>query len=209
MEHLTNDEIVLAGLGATSRTSSNRGFKMDIGASTYRKQFIERVNQLPKTIQNDLKTEKAMVQDSPFYATAQIHGTRTELIKLSTPEQLGITNIDNGKLGKDQYLTVSGIKLQYDRSSINGSFTDQFPIELINGEWELVLNRKKVFSHQQIRSFDDGYFGYDTNKAKGLYLLNHPKLIHPQTPIEFNINTAGEVQGFVRVSFEGTVVSTY
>ena len=207
MEHLTNEEIILAGLGGTSPRSSN--IKMDIGASKYRKHFIERVRLLPKNIQSALKTHKAQIEDAPFYATAELTGTRTELIKLSTPEEITITNIDNGKLGKDQHLTLSAIKLLYDAKSIEGSFTDPFPRELLNGEWELVLNGKKVFRKQQIRNFHDGFYGYQVNKPFGLYELGNPKQISPQTPIEFNLNTKRPVEGFVKVSFEGTVVSTF
>jgi len=78
----------------------------------------------------------------------------------------------------------------------------------LNGEWEIELNGQKVFEKQPIRRFSDGIYGYDTNKPFGLYILNNPKLISPQTPIEFNVNLPNEVKGYLKVFLEGTSVNS-
>ncbi|MCI5058473.1 MAG: hypothetical protein MRY83_20340, partial [Flavobacteriales bacterium] len=197
MEELTNEEIILAGLGSASRGMSRKGIKGEIGASKFRKHFLERAHQLPKPIQKSLVTGKAQISDAPYYSTAEIKGTRCELIRLSVSEEIGITNIDNGKLGKDRHLTLSGIRLLYDASAINGNFVNGFPADLLNGEWEMELNGKKVFEKQPIRRFFDGFYGYNTNKPFGLYVLNNPKTIEPQTPIEFNVDLPDDVNGFL------------
>ena len=220
MEELTHEEVVLSGLGELGkrgRSKSNNGrhtglknaVKGEMGASRFRKQFLERVHLLPKDIQMALKSGKAQISDAPYYATAEIKGTRSELIKLSVSEELGITNLDNGKLGKDRHLTVSGIRLLFDSNAIDGAFTDTFPADLMNGEWEMELNGKKVFEKQPMRRFFDGFYGYNTQKPFGLYVLNNPKTINPQTPIEFNVNLPNEVQGFLKVFLEGTTVYGY
>ena len=134
-----------------------KAVKQEIGASTFRKHFLERVHTLPKNIQKALADGKAQISDAPYYATAEIKGTRAELIKLSIPEELGITNIDNGKLGKDRHLTLSGIRLLFDASAKDGQFIDTFPADLLNAEWELELNGKKVFEKQHVRRFIDGF----------------------------------------------------
>ena len=180
-----------------------------MGASRFRRHFLERVHKLPKEMRVALKNGRAQISDAPYYATAEVKGTRTEMIKLSQPELLGITNIDNGKLGKDRHLTLSGVRLLYDANSIDGEFTDSFPAALLNGEWELELNGKKVFGKQPIRRFFDGFYGYNANKPFGLYVLNNPKTIKPQTPIEFNINFPKQVDGFLKVFLEGTTVYGY
>ena len=230
MDELTNEEIVLAGLGDLGDVDFEdadlgrhrarprhgrppmflkRATKNEMGASRFRKHFLDRIHKLPRAIQSALANGKAQISDAPYYATAAIKGTRSELIKLSTPEELGLTNIDNGKLNKDRYLTLSGIRLLYDRQSISGNFTDPYPTELLNGEWELELNGQKVFEKQPIRKFFDGFYGYNTAKPFGLYVLNNPKSISPQTPIEFNINLPKAVQGFIKVFFEGTSVYAF
>lgn len=231
MDDLTNEEIVLAGLGEidpmeddmymddtgdlgrrgrrgrrTRGRNLKRAVKSEIGASRFRRHFLDRAHKLPRPIQSALAQGKAQISDAPYYATAEIKGTRSELIKLSIPEELGLTNIDNGKLNKDRYLTLSGIRLLYDASAIDGAFTDSFPPELLNGEWELELNGQKVFEKQPIRRFFDGFYGYNTTKPFGLYVLNNPKTINPQTPIEFNINLPNALDGFLKVFFEGTSV---
>jgi hypothetical protein len=207
MDELTQDEIILAGLGG--RRGQMQAVRNEIGASRFRRHFLERFNQLPKEIQQALQQGRAQISDAPYYATAAMTGTRTELIKLSTPEQIGITNIDNGKLGKDRHLTLSAIRLLYDIDSLDGKFVDVFPANLLNGEWELEINGKKVFEKQPIRRFFDGFVGYDVNKPFGLYVLNNPKNITPQTPIEFNVNLPAAEPGFLKVMLEGTTVYGY
>lgn len=206
MEELTNDEIILAGLGHRKGTGIRNSVKSEIGASKFRKHFLERVHLLPKAIQRALVNHKAQISDAPYYATAEIKGTRAELIKLSVPEEIGVTNIDNGKLGKDRHLTLSGIRVLYDGRAIDGSFIDNYPSDLLNAEWELELNGRKVFEKMPFRKFFDGFYGYNTNKPFGLYMLNNPKVINPQTPIEFNVNLPKQVAGFLKVFLEVTTV---
>ncbi|MBL4594700.1 MAG: hypothetical protein JKX68_12930 [Flavobacteriales bacterium] len=207
MEDLTNEEIILAGLGHRRGSAGlKRAVRNEIGASRFRRQFLDRVHLLPKSIQRALINKKAQISDAPYYATAPIKGTRAELIKLSVPEEIGITNIDNGKLGKDRHLTLSGIRVLFDATANDGAFIDQFPTDLLNAEWELELNGRKVFEKMPFRKFFDGFYGYNINKPFGLYLLNNPKVINPQTPIEFNINLPKQVNGFLKVFLEGTTV---
>ena len=204
MENLTNQEIVLAGLGATSPVK--QAARSEIGASLYRKHFLERIHLLPEPLQKALKEGKAQISDAPFYATAEIKGTRAELIKLSIPEELGITNIDNGKLGKDRYFTLSALRLYYDALSITGKFIDPYPATLLNGEWELEIDGRNVLEKQPIRKFHDGIFGYNTQQPFGLYVLDNPKLIEPQTPVEFNVSVPDNLPGFLKIMLEGTTV---
>lgn len=213
MEELTNEEIVLAGLGEVGarrrKVRPSRNFKGEMGASRFRKQFLERAHKLPSPIQKALTTGRAQISDSPYYATAEIRGTRCELIKSSQPEMLGITNIDNGKLGKDKHLVLSAIRVLYDPQNIEGSFSTSYPTQLLNAEWELEINGKKVFEKQPMRRFFDGMFGYNNSKPFCLYVLNNPKTIDPQTPIEFNVSLPDELQGYLKVFLEGTVVYGY
>ncbi len=209
MEDLTNEEIILSGVDGRGSRSLRKAAKHEIGASRFRKHFLERIHKLPRTTQQALRSGRAQISDAPYYATAAIRGTRTEMIKLSQAEELGITNIDNGKLGKDRHLTLSGIRVLYDATAIDGGFTHPFPPALLNGEWELEINGKKVFEKQPMRRFDDGHYGYNITKPFGMYMLNNPKTIEPQTPIEFNINLPSEVPGFLKIFFEGTSVYGY
>lgn len=213
IDEFTNEEIILDGMDDTMgrgrnarRSRVRKAVKNEMGASRFRRHFLDRVHKLPRTLQSQLARGKAQISDAPYYATEEIRGTRVELIKLANPEKLGVTNIDNGKLNKDRYLTLSGIRLLYDVESIEGCFTDPFPADLLNGEWELELNGQKVFEKQPIRKFFDGFYGYNTIKPFGLYIVDNPKIVAPQTPIEFNVNLPNEVSGFLKVFLEGTTV---
>lgn len=208
MNQFTSSDIILAGLGGAG-TGVGTSMNKEMGASIIRMQFLERVHMLPEHIQQALLNGKAQISDSPYYSTATIQGTRAELIKLSTSEQLGVTNIDNGKLNKDRFLVLSGFRLLYDASSIDGKFIDNFPPELLNGEWEVELNGKKVFEKQPIRKFFDGFFGYDVQLPFGTRLVDNPKIIEPQTPIEFNVSLPAALTGFLKVEIIGTCVYGY
>ena len=208
MEELTNEEIVIAGLGEVGGRGSRlrKAVRGEIGASRYRKQFLERVHKLPRNIQKALMNGRAQISDAPYYATAEIQGNRCEMIKPSQSEQIGITNIDGGKLGKDRYLVLSAIRLLWDTNAIDGSFTSSGMPDFMNGEWDMEINGKKVFEKMPIRKFHDSWYGYRTQAQYATYTLNNPKIIEPQTPLEFNVNFPNQVQGFLKVFLEGTVV---
>jgi hypothetical protein len=211
MDDLTNEEIVLAGLGGLEGKRGNlrNSVRKEIGASKFRKHFLERVHKLPRHLQKALMNGRAQISDAPYYATAEIQGSRCEIIKPSQPEQIGITNIDNGKLGKDRYLVLSGIRLLWDETNINGNYTSSYAPNLVNGEWEVEINGKKVFEKMPMRKFHDAWFGYKTNIAFGTYILDNPKIIDPQTPIEINVTFPGQVNGFLKVFLEGTTIYGY
>lgn len=213
MEELTQDEIILSGLGRGRNMNNNmrlkKAVRSEMGASRFRKQFLERVHLLPKEIQTALMKSKAQISDAPYYSTGEIRGTRAEVIKLSNSEEIGITNIDNGKLNKDRHFILSAIRLMYDATSPLGHFLYSFPTQLLNAEWELELNNKKVFEKMPIRKFHDGFFGFDVHKPFGMYVLNNPKVISPQTPIEFNVDLPSELQGHLKVFLEGTTVYNF
>ncbi len=206
---LTNEEIILAGLDA-ARTFPGKGIiKGESGASLFRRQMLERIPQLPKEIQNALKDQKAQISDSPYYSTGEIKGTRAELIKLSVSETMGVTNIDNGKLNKDRYLVLSAFTLLYEPKDILGAFTTPYTVELLNGEWEFSINGRKVFEKMPVRKFHDGMYGYNITKPFGLYVLDNPKTIKPQTPIEFNVTLPLALTGFLKVFLNGTTIYDY
>lgn len=211
MEDLTNEELILAGLGEVNgRRHKARGVgRGEMGASRFRKHFLERIHKLPRNIQKALMSGRAQISDAPYYATAEITGNRCEVIKTSQPEQIGVTNIDNGKLGKDRFLVLSGIRVLWDASNVNGAYANTGNPDFMNGEWELEINGKKAFEKQPVRKFHDSWIGYKTQLPYGMYVLNNPKIIEPQTPIEFNMSFPNAVPGFVKVFFEGTTVYSY
>ena len=209
MEELTEEEILLSGLGKGRSRGLRRAVKSEMGASRFRRHFLERVHLLPKDIQNALRQGKAQISDAPYYSTGEIRGTNAELIKLSVSEEIGITNIDNGKLGKDRHFILSAVRLMYDPDSGLGEFVSKYPKQLLNGEWELELNSKKVLEKMPVRKFFDGFFGYNVDKPFGTYVLNNPKTINPQTPIEFNVKLPTELNGYLKVFLEGTTVYNF
>lgn len=230
---LTDEEIILAGLygddfptefddseddelGASrkpfrrqprknKRTIRNIG-KQETGASKYRRQAIERIGKMNKGVQEALATGNAQISDMVYYSCAEITGKHCELISEAVSKKLGLTNIDNGKLGKDKEFILSAIKIAYDANAIDGGYKDTIPSEAYNGEWELELNGKKVFDDMPVSVFADGIIGYSILKPYGYYELNNPKHVKPQTTIEFNIKTPLDLKGFFKLYLIGTTV---
>ncbi len=200
---------VLNGLDGINGSPKIKSPQLEMGASDIRRHFLERMSKLPSSIQQALREGTAHTSSSPYYSTAEMKGTSSELIRTSVPEEIGITNIDNGKLGKDRHLTLSGIQLLFDANSINGEFINPFPADLLNGEWELELKGKKIFVKEPIRKFTTGVMGYQTDIPFGYYKLDHPKQVEPMTSIEFNVKTANPVKGFLKVLLHGTVVHVH
>ena len=60
-----------------------------------------------------------------------------------------------------------------------------------------------------VRKFFDGFYGYNVQKPFGLYVLNNPKIIEPQTPIEFNVTLPDALNGYLKIFLEGTTVYSY
>jgi len=190
-----------------SRRRSYRSIgRRESGASRFRRQALERVSKMGRTVQKALVTGKAQISDMVYYSCAEVSGKHCELISEAVSKKLGLTNIDNGKLGKDKEFVLSAVKIAYDRNTIDGKYADPIPSEAYNGEWELELNGKKVFDDMPVSVFADGTIGYNVNKPYGFYALNNPKHIKPQTTIEFNIKTPQDISGYFKVFLIGTTV---
>lgn len=192
------------------KRSRRRNFRnigrRETGSSRFRRQALERVSKMNKGVQKALVSGKAQISDMVYYSCAEISGKHCELISEATSKKLGLTNIDNGKLGKDKEFVLSAIKIAYDAKAIDGAYADSIPSEAYNGEWELELNGKKVFDDMPVSVFADGTIGYQVHLPYGFYALNNPKHIRPQTTIEFNIKTPKDLDGFFKVFLIGTTV---
>ena len=195
---------------ARGRRRSRRNLRnigrREYGASRFRKQALERVSKMGRSVQKALVTGKAQISDMVYYSCAEVTGKYCELISEAVSKKLGLTNIDNGKLGKDKEFVLSAIKIAYDAKNIDGKYADPIPSEAYNGEWELELNGKKVFDDMPVSVFADGTIGYNVNKPYAFYALNNPKHIRPQTTIEFNIKTPQDLSGYFKVFLIGTTV---
>ncbi len=192
------------------RSMRASGIGRHTSASRFRRQALERINKMSKTVQQKLMTGTAQMSDMVYYSCAEVSGGSCDLIDEAVNRKRGVTNLDAGKIDKDKEFVLSALQLVYDSGSQDGAYADPIPASIINGEWELQLEGKKVFDNMPVSVFTNGVNGYDVNKPYGLYILNNPKHIKPQTTIEFEVKDAnGTAKGFLKVYLIGTSVKPY
>ena len=213
MTELTPEEVILSGLngniegdlqGRRKRASFSK-----LGAGKFRRQMIERIPNLPKTMQKHLKEDRAQISDKEFFVIRELSGTSTDLIKKNEKSEDGLRNIDDAELGENQFFLLSAISIQY-RSSDSGRFDELFPDFLANSVFTFKLGTREIMSKNPMDMFQNPVFGYNVQKDFGLLVLNNPKLIVPKKTLSFDIEDAFEgMSGWVKLKLIGTEVKSY
>ena len=211
MKELTNEEIILSGLGAgiDIASKSKPGQFSKLGASLFRKQMIERIPNLPAAMQKMLKEDRAQISDKEYFVIRELGGTSTDVIKKNEKSEAGLRNIDDAELGENQYFLLSAISLQY-RSGASGRFDELFPDFLANAVFTFKIATREIMSKNPVDMFQSPVFGYNTNRDFGVIVLNNPKFIVPKKTIAFDIEDApAGMSGFVKLKLIGTEVKSY
>ncbi len=213
MTELTPEEVILSGLngniegdlqGRRKRASFSK-----LGAGKFRRQMIERIPNLPKTMQKHLKEDRAQISDKEFFVIRELSGTSTDLIKKNEKSEDGLRNIDDAELGENQFFLLSAISIQY-RSGDSGRFDELFPDFLANSVFTFKLGTREIMSKNPMDMFQNPVFGYNVQKDFGLLVLNNPKLIVPKKTLSFDIEDAFEgMSGWVKLKLIGTEVKSY
>ncbi|HBS88096.1 MAG: hypothetical protein A2W91_05525 [Bacteroidetes bacterium GWF2_38_335] len=213
MKELTNEEIILSGLAGNVETGLESKKKdaqvSKLGASMFRKQMIERIPQLPATMQKNLKDDRAQISDKEYFVIRELTGTSTDVIKKNEKSEAGLRNIDDAELGENQFFLLSAICLQY-RSGNTGRFDELFPDFLANAVFTFKLGTREIMSKNPVDMFQSPVFGYNNHKDFGIIVLNNPKLLIPKKTIAFDIEDApASMSGYVKLKLIGTEVKSY
>lgn len=210
---MTNEEIILSGLngnieaGLQNRKKAAQFSKL--GASTFRKQMIERIPNLPASMQKMLKEDRAQISDKEYFVIRELAGTSTDVIKKNEKSEAGLRNIDDAELAENQYFLLSAISLQY-RSGNSGRFDELFPDFLANAVFTFKIATREIMSKNPVDMFQSPVFGYNVNRDFGVIVLNNPKLIVPKKTIAFDIEDApAGMSGQVKLKLIGTEVKSY
>jgi hypothetical protein len=211
MKELSSEEIILSGLGAGPAAAANvkAGNVSKLGASNFRMQMIERIQNLPAQMQKNLKEDRAQISDKEFFVIRELTGTSTDIIKKNEKSEAGLRNIDDAELGENQFFLLSAISLQY-RSGNTGRFDELFPDFLANAVFTFKIGTREIMSKNPVDMFQNPVFGYNVNKDLGILILNNPKLIEPKKTIAFDIEDAATgMSGQVKLKLIGTEVKNY
>lgn len=211
MKELTSEEIILSGLGAglDAGKKEKAGQFSKLGASLFRKQMIERIPNLPASMQKMLKEDRAQISDKEFFVIRELAGTSTDVIRKNEKAAAGLRNIDDAELGENQYFLLSALSLQF-RSGAAGRFDELFPDFLANAVFTFKLGTREIMSKNPVDMFQSPVFGYSNHKDFGVIVLNNPKLVIPKLTISFDIQDAPvSMSGQVKLKLIGTEVKSY
>lgn len=184
------------------------GIKKEIGASKHRMQVLERVHTLDEKKQKELVKGSAQISDKVIYSTIAMSDiVGNHLIATDKGVSIGERNTSNGKY---QFpFLLQSIELMYDANALNGTFDDDLPKEILNGELSIHNNSKVLIGNLPISSLAS-VNGYPVDKRFNVYELDNPKWFKENTDIQATLDLFGTLTtGYVKILFKGTEVRPY
>lgn len=192
----------LANTGASSRGSR----------AEMEKHFAE----LPPSIKEALVKGDLRLADNIIYSIKPVTSKTIKLFETQDDKEIGLRNISNAKLPKNQALLVSGIFLLAGVSadgtkdkiiSTNYRGLEDFPA-LANGEINLKSNKKQIVPETSMVIFKTGN---SHNMPLGYYKLANPRLIADDILVELTVEL-GSIDGipantYIYAALHGTITT--
>lgn len=172
--------------------------------------------ELPTHIKSGLSKGELRLADSVIYSIKPVSSKTIKLFETQDDKEVGLRNISNAKLPKNQAFMVSGIILLVGKAETNGKDKiiatkfgkiEDYPA-IANGEFSLKCNKKQIvpetpnviFKTDQLHKVPVGY-----------YKLANPRLIHDDMLIEMVIEL-GSMEGitdntFIYAALHGTITT--
>lgn len=166
-----------------------------------RAEFEKFLGQVPPGIHSQLRTGKLRLADHTLYSIKPVGNSKTiKMFETQDMREVGLRNISNAKLPKNQVMLVSGIFLLAGQTAaaIPGSPTKDEVMAtafssvtsfflngaLVNGEFNLKANKVQLVpdSSNRVFSTDNNH-----NWPLGFYKLHNPRMILDDVEIEFTI----------------------
>jgi hypothetical protein len=172
--------------------------------------------ELPPHIKNGLAKGELRLADTIIYSVKTATSKTIKMFETQDDKEIGLRNISNAKLPKNQCLLVSGILLLAGNSTdltkdkiMSTAFDklESFP-SIANGEFSLKANKKQIVPETSNAVFK-------TNNMNmvplGYYKLANPRLIQDDILIELTIEL-GTMEGLtantqVFVGLHGTITT--
>ncbi len=153
-----------------------------------RAEMEKHFSELPPYIKEGLSKGDLRLADTVIYSIKVVNSKTIKLFETQDDKQIGLRNISNAKLPKNQALLVSGVVLLAGTSadatvdnimSTNYIGLENFP-GLATGETDLKANKKQIFPETSNVVFKTGNFH---NTPLGYYKLANPRLILDDLPL--------------------------
>lgn len=162
------------------------------GSRGSRAEMEKHFKELPKHIKDELAKGNLRLADALIYSIKPVTSKTIKMFETQDDKEIGLRNISNAKLPKNQSLLVSGIVLLAGisadatkdavMSTAYGKLED-YPA-IANGESNLKANKKIIMPETSNNFFKTA--GISTLPV-GYYKLANPRLIHDDIQIEFTV----------------------
>lgn len=181
-----------------------------------RAEMEKHFGELPAHIKAALAKGELRLADTVIYSMKPVNSKTIKLFETQDVKEVGLRNISNAKLPKNQALLVSGIILlagipvDGTTDKVIGTKYDKiedFP-SIANGEFSLKANKKVIMPESSISMFKTlNMHGVPI----GYYKLSNPRLIHDDILIEATVDL-GSMEGldpktYLYVGLHGTITT--
>lgn len=181
-----------------------------------RAEMEKHFGELPAHIKSALAKGELRLADTIIYSMKAVNSKTVKLFETQDVKEVGLRNISNAKLPKNQALLVSGIILlagiPADATSDKVIGTKYAQLEdfpsIANGEFSLKANKKVIMPESSIALFKTlNLHGVPV----GYYKLSNPRLIHDDILIEATVDL-GSMEGldpktFLYIGLHGTITT--
>lgn len=201
-----NDELIGDVMGALNRMSPLKRARTiqkltapPIASRGSRAEMEKHFNELPKHIQEGLRKSELRLADTVIYSIKPVNSKTIKMFETQDDKEIGLRNISNAKLPKNQAMLVSGIIILAGVSAdatkdkimaTNFTGLENFAA-LASGETNLKSNKKQIMPETSNYVFKTA--GNHLVTA-GYYKLANPRLIQDDVLIELTIEL-GTLEG--------------
>lgn len=181
-----------------------------------RAEMEKHFRELPAHIRSELSKGNLRLADALIYSIKPVTSKTIKMFETQDDKEIGLRNISNAKLPKNQAMLVSGIVLLagVSRDATKDAIMataygklEEFPA-IANGESNLKANKKIIMPETSNNFFKTA--GIATMPV-GYYKLANPRLIHDDIQIEFTVEL-GTMSGILEntqifVGLHGTITT--
>lgn len=181
-----------------------------------RAEMEKHFNELPQHIKDGLMKGELRLADTVIYSIKAVNSKTIKMFETQDDKEVGLRNISNAKLPKNQAMLVSGIFLlagiptEVNKDKIIGTKYDGIEdfAALSNGEFSLKSNKKIIMPETVNTIFKTKTMN---TVPVGYYKLANPRMIHDDILIEATIDL-GSMEGLdpkthVYVGLHGTITT--
>ena len=181
-----------------------------------RAEMEKHFRELPAHIRSELSKGNLRLADALIYSIKPVTSKTIKMFETQDDKEIGLRNISNAKLPKNQAMLVSGIVLLagVSRDATKDAIMataygklEEFPA-IANGESNLKANKKIIMPETSNNFFKTACIA---TMPVGYYKLANPRLIHDDIQIEFTVEL-GTMKGIldntqIFVGLHGTITT--